>query len=134
MLPRSLIPPLSRTPLHLSATGKGFNPSQGNQEKEYTEDTEEEDDDCDKRDKAKDKTPEQKTEKRAHEEEEKEEGQEQEEEEETESQESWPASETQHPPFPYLTVFSGTDPELGPQLQEAAARGENWAPPTTSSC
>ncbi|KAI5211765.1 Dynein Heavy Chain Domain-Containing Protein 1 [Manis pentadactyla] len=103
--------------------GKGFNPSQRNQEKECTEDTEEEEDDCDKRDKAKDKTPEQKTEERANEEEEKEEGQEKEEEEETEGQESRPASETQHPPLPYLTVLSGTDPELGPQLQEAAARG-----------
>ncbi|KAK2494784.1 hypothetical protein MC885_021698, partial [Smutsia gigantea] len=113
----------SRYPGPTEGRGKGLNPSQGNQEKECTEDTKEEDDDCDRSDKAKDKAPEQKTEERAKEEEEKEEGREQEKEEETEGQESQPASETQSPPLLYLTVLSGTDPELGPQLQEAAARG-----------
>lgn len=63
----------------------------------------------------------------------KEEKQEQEnKEDETESQELRPASETQSPSFPSLSVFSGSDPDLGPQLLEAAAKGKNWSLPTLS--
>lgn len=53
-------------------------------------------------------------------------------EDEAESQQSRPASETQSPPFPYLSVLSGSDPDLGPQLLAAAAKGKNWSLPTTS--
>lgn len=122
MLPRSLILPLSRAPLHLSAIGKGF---RRNQEKECTEeDTEEEDGDSEECDKAKEKTKEQKAEEEKQEQEKKK--------DETERQESSPASEIQSPPLPYLSVLSGADPGLGPQLLEAAAEGKNWSPPTMS--
>ncbi|XP_053518807.1 dynein heavy chain domain-containing protein 1 [Artibeus jamaicensis] len=97
-----------------------------NEEKEYKEeDSEEEDNDSEESDEAKDKTKEQKAEERGKkEEEEKEEKQEQEKkEDETERQKSRPASETQSLPIPYLSVFSGSNPDLGPQLLEAAARG-----------
>lgn len=63
----------------------------------------------------------------------KEEKQEQEnKEDETESQESRPASETQSPSFADFRVLSGSDPDLGPQLLEAAAKGKNWSLPTMS--
>ncbi|KAM5248505.1 LOW QUALITY PROTEIN: dynein heavy chain domain-containing protein 1 [Ctenodactylus gundi] len=45
------------------------------------------------------------------------------EEKETESQGPKVASETQSPPRLRLSVLSGTDPELGPRLQQAAASG-----------
>ncbi|KAF3830030.1 hypothetical protein GH733_001455, partial [Mirounga leonina] len=92
---------------------------------------EEEDDSREECDKAKDKTKERKTEDRENEEEEgeKEEEQEHEEEDETERQRSRPASDTGSLPLPYLRVLSGTDPELGPQLWEAAASGENGVTP-----
>lgn len=94
---------------------------------------EEEDDSGEECAKAKDKTKEQKTEDRENEEEEGEkEEQEHEEEEETEREGSRPASETGSLPLPHLRVLSGADPELGPQLQEAAASGENGSPPTMS--
>lgn len=81
---------------------------------------EEEDDSREECDEAKDKTKEQKTEDRENEE------------EETEREGSRPASETGSLPLPHLRVLSGADPELGPQLQEAAASGENGSPPTMS--
>uniref|UniRef100_A0A671E126 Dynein heavy chain domain-containing protein 1 n=1 Tax=Rhinolophus ferrumequinum TaxID=59479 RepID=A0A671E126_RHIFE len=84
--------------------------------KECTEEgTEEEDDDSEECDKAKDETQEQKAE-------EEKQGQENKE-EETGRQESSPASQIQSPPLPYLSVLSGADPDLGPQLLKAAAGG-----------
>lgn len=130
MFPGRLIPPLRIAPLHLSA-GTGY---RKNEEKEE-EDSEEEDNDSEESDEAKDKINEQKAEEKGkEEEEEKEENQEQEKkEDETERQKSRPASETQSLSIPYLSVFSGSNPDLGPQLLEAAARGKNWSPPTISS-
>lgn len=133
VLLRRLFPSLSRAPLHLSTTGKGF---RINEEKAC----EEEDDDSEESDKAKDETKEQKAEEGGQEEEkeveEEEEQQEEEEkqeqknkEDETERQESRPAPETQSPPLPHLRVLSGADPDLGPQLREAAASGKNWSLP-----
>lgn len=137
VLLRKLFLPLSRAPLHLSATGKGC---RINQEKACDGNMEEEDDDSEASDKAKDETKEQKAEERGQEEEkeeEEEEEQQQEEEKqeqkkkgaETERQESRPAPETQPPPLLRLSVLSGADPDLGPQLRVAAASGKNWSPP-----
>uniref|UniRef100_A0A2K6G9F5 Dynein heavy chain domain 1 n=1 Tax=Propithecus coquereli TaxID=379532 RepID=A0A2K6G9F5_PROCO len=110
--------------------GKGLMRNQNRKSKE--EDTKEEDDDSEESHEAKDQTKEQKAEERENKEEENKKEQEQEEkkeqeekekEKETESQRSKPASETQSPPLPCLRVLSGADPELGPQLWEAAAGG-----------
>ncbi|KAB1272388.1 Dynein heavy chain domain-containing protein 1 [Camelus dromedarius] len=96
--------------------GKGFKRNQGKEPKE--EDTEEEDVDSDEEC---EKTKEQEAEERGNEEEQEEKEQEEdEEEEETERQEPV----TQAPPPPHLHIFSGSDPELGPQLREAAASGQ----------
>uniref|UniRef100_A0A8C7A6A2 Dynein heavy chain domain 1 n=1 Tax=Neovison vison TaxID=452646 RepID=A0A8C7A6A2_NEOVI len=92
-----------------------------NQEEE--EATEEEDDSSEGCDKAKNKTKEQKTQDRENEEEREQEEEQEQEEGETERQESRPASETGSLPLPNLHVLSGADPELGPQLREAAANG-----------
>lgn len=124
VFPRSPVYPLRGAPLHLSVTGMGF---VRNQEKE--EAMEEEDDKSEESDMTKGKTKEQKTEDRENEKE----GNRQEHEEEEEKTErlrSRPASETGALPLPSLRVLSGTDPELGSQLQEAAASGENWSPST----
>ncbi|XP_072825494.1 dynein heavy chain domain-containing protein 1 isoform X3 [Vicugna pacos] len=94
--------------------GKGFKRNQGKEPKE--EDTEEEDDDSNEEC---EKTKEQEAEERGNEEEQEEQEREDEEEEETERQEPV----TQSPPPPHLHIFSGSDPELGPQLREAAASG-----------
>lgn len=48
---------------------------------------------------------------------------------EQEEKEQQDEEETQSLPPPELQVFSGASPELGPKLQEAAARGENTCPP-----
>lgn len=117
--------PLRGAPLHLSTTEKGF---VRNQEEE--EATEEEDDSSEGCDKAKNKTKEQKTQDRENEEEREQEEEQEQEEGETERQESRPASETGSLPLPNLHVLSGADPELGPQLREAAANGENGSPST----
>ncbi|XP_054436597.1 dynein heavy chain domain-containing protein 1 [Pteronotus mesoamericanus] len=111
------------TPVPTNGKGKGPRRNQGKERNE--KDVEEEDNDSDENDKAKDKTKEQKAEERGKEREEgKEQKQEQENKEgETERQESRPDSETQSPPVPYLSVFSGSNPDLGPQLLEAAAGG-----------
>ena len=90
----------------------------------------EEDDESEESNEAKDQTKEQKAEERKNEQEKEQEENEEKEEEKTESQGSKPACETQLPSLPYLSVLSGADPELGSQLQEAAASGENWSPPT----
>ena len=120
-LPRSLSPSLRRAPLHLSATGKGFRRNQGKESKEKdAEDEGDESDECYK-------TKEQTAEERGIEEKNKEE-EAQQEREETE-QEEGAGTESQSPSPPELCVFSGADPELGPQLQEAAAGGENSSPP-----
>ncbi|XP_045413332.1 dynein heavy chain domain-containing protein 1 isoform X11 [Lemur catta] len=107
--------------------GKGLTRNQNRESKE--EDGKEEEDDSEESHKAKDQTKEQKAEERENKEEEnvqkqeQEEKKEREEKEETESQGSKPASETQSPPLPCLSVLSGADLELGPQLWRAAARG-----------
>lgn len=100
-----------------------------NQNTENKMDMKEEDDDSEDSNEAKDQTKEQKAEERKNEQE-KEQEENEEKEEKTESQGSKPAYETQLPSLPYLSVLSGADPELGSQLQEAAACGENWSPPT----
>lgn len=126
MLPRSLVPPLSRAPLHLSATGNGFG---RNQEEECEEeDIEEEDDESEECDE--DKTKEQKAEERGKEEEEAKKQEQENKEDEAERQASRPASETQSPPAPYISVLSGADPDLGPRLRDAAAGGKSGSPPT----
>ncbi|XP_039074792.1 LOW QUALITY PROTEIN: dynein heavy chain domain-containing protein 1 [Hyaena hyaena] len=107
--------PLQETRCLAPGPGMGF---VRNQEKE--EAMEEEDDESEESDMTKGKTKEQKTE------ENEKEGNRQEHEEEEEKTErlrSRPASETGALPLPSLRVLSGTDPELGPQLQEAAASG-----------
>lgn len=127
MLHQSPIPPLRSVSVHLSVTGKG---PVTNQERENQNDYVEEDDDCEERNKAKDETEEQKAEESKNEGQEKEQEQGEKEEEEeikkhkTERQESNLASETQSSPLLCLNVLSGADPELGPQLLEAAASGK----------
>lgn len=94
--------------------------------KDSEDETEDEgDDDEEDRNKANGQTKEQKTEENKSEEgKEKEEQEAEKEKNETESLNSSTSSETQSPP-PCLTVLLGADPELGPQLLEAAANGEN---------
>ncbi|XP_059786957.1 dynein heavy chain domain-containing protein 1 isoform X6 [Balaenoptera ricei] len=95
--------------------GKGFRRNQGEESKE--EDTEDEGDESDECYKTKEQTAEERgIEEKNKEEEAQQEG------EETE-QEEGAGTATQSPPPPELRVFSGADPELGPQLQEAAAGG-----------
>lgn len=106
-----------------------------NQDSEVETEDEPEDDEEDGNE-ANDQTKEQKTEENKTEEE-KQEGQEERETEKekngTRSSSSSQASGTQSPPR-CLIVLSGTDQELGPQLLEAAANGENHNPhfPTDS--
>uniref|UniRef100_H0XJH8 Dynein heavy chain domain-containing protein 1 n=1 Tax=Otolemur garnettii TaxID=30611 RepID=H0XJH8_OTOGA len=86
--------------------------------KSKEEDLKEEESECS------DETEEEEAEERENEEEkEEEEEEEKEEKEEMESQETKSSSETQTSSLPCLRVLSGADPELGPQLQEAAAVG-----------
>ena len=87
---------------------------------------EDEDDDSDECDKTKEQKAE---EKRIKETKEKKEGQQEQEEKEQQDEKG-----TQSPPPPDLQVFSGASPELGPQLQEAAAHGENVCSPPKVSC
>ncbi|XP_070482220.1 dynein heavy chain domain-containing protein 1 isoform X1 [Equus przewalskii] len=110
------------TPGPAEGRGKGF---MRNREKECKqEDTEEDDDDSEETAKIEEKTNEQKGEERKNEEKQEEKEEEQEEkEEEMDRQESSPASEAQPSSLPYLSVLSGADPELGPQLCQAAASG-----------
>jgi hypothetical protein len=107
--------------------GKGLTRNQNGDDKEW-EDMEE-DDDSEEESKDKDQTKEQKADKRENEKEKKQEEKKKEEKEvkenETESQGSNVASGTRSLPPLCLSVLSGADPELGPQLQEAAASGEN---------
>nr|XP_012641979.1 dynein heavy chain domain-containing protein 1 isoform X4 [Microcebus murinus] len=111
-----------------SGRGKRLVRNQNKESKE--EDRKEEDDDSEDSQEAKHQTKEKKREERENkeeeyvqEQEEEKEEKEKEKEKETESQETQPASETQSPPLPYLSVLSGADPELGPQLLGAAAGG-----------
>ncbi|KAK2100806.1 Dynein heavy chain domain-containing protein 1 [Saguinus oedipus] len=94
-----------------------------NQNTESKTDMKEKADDSEENNEAKDQTKEQKAEERKNEQEKEPEEKEEKEEEETESQGSKPASATQLPSLPYLSVLSGADPELGSQLREAAAHG-----------
>ncbi|KAG8522790.1 Dynein heavy chain domain-containing protein 1, partial [Galemys pyrenaicus] len=102
-------------------------------------DLEDEDDSSEEDNKAVDSTKEEKAEESENEEEDAEEEEEEEEEDkdkenkeenkeqeekETESQESRPAPESPSVPLPYLSVLSGSDPELGSRLREAAADGQ----------
>nr|XP_040140779.1 dynein heavy chain domain-containing protein 1 isoform X1 [Ictidomys tridecemlineatus]XP_040140780.1 dynein heavy chain domain-containing protein 1 isoform X1 [Ictidomys tridecemlineatus] len=97
------------------------------QERENKNEDVEEDNDCDERNKAKEQTEEQKAEESKNEEQEKEQEQGEKEEEEkknkAEKHESSLASETQSSPRLCFNVLSGANPELGPQLLEAAASG-----------
>ncbi|XP_037695568.1 dynein heavy chain domain-containing protein 1 [Choloepus didactylus] len=93
-------------------------------------DTEEKDDENEKNDEAGDEIKEQKAEEKENKKEkkmeeikQKQEEKQQAEKENKREKESKPASQTQPPPLPHLCVLSGSDPELGPQLQEAAASG-----------
>nr|XP_014970450.1 dynein heavy chain domain-containing protein 1 isoform X3 [Macaca mulatta] len=106
-------------PAPTEGRGKGL---MRNQNTESKMDMKEEDDDSEDSNEAKDQTKEQKAEERKNEQE-KEQEENEEKEEKTESQGSKPAYETQLPSLPYLSVLSGADPELGSQLQEAAACG-----------
>nr|XP_035121541.2 dynein heavy chain domain-containing protein 1 isoform X15 [Callithrix jacchus] len=94
-----------------------------NQNRESKTDMKKKADDSEESNEAKDQTKEQKAEERKNEQEKEPEEKEEKEEEKTESQGSKPASATQLPSLPYLSVLSGADPELGSQLQEAAAHG-----------
>uniref|UniRef100_A0A8C8VX39 Dynein heavy chain domain-containing protein 1 n=1 Tax=Peromyscus maniculatus bairdii TaxID=230844 RepID=A0A8C8VX39_PERMB len=92
-----------------------------NQDSEDETEDEGDDDDDEDRNEANNQTKEQKTEENKSEEKEKEEQETEKEKSETESSNSSPSSETQSPPL--LTVLSSADPELGPQLLQAAANG-----------
>nr|XP_021530783.1 dynein heavy chain domain-containing protein 1 isoform X2 [Aotus nancymaae] len=107
-------------PAPAEGRGKGL---MRNQNKESKTDMKEKADDSEESNEAKDQTKEQESEERKNEQEKEPEEKEEKEEEKTESQGSKPASATQLPSLPYLSVLSGADPELGSQLQEAAARG-----------
>lgn len=115
------MPPLRRAPLCLSAPDSGLMAKQDQQNEQ--EDTEEEYGNIEAEEKPKElKAEENKIEKK--EQDRRETG---EEESETESQGSKLASKTRSPPMLYLSVLSGADPELGPQLCQAAASGKNWS-------
>ncbi|XP_011891858.1 PREDICTED: dynein heavy chain domain-containing protein 1 isoform X12 [Cercocebus atys] len=117
--PLSLAENRCLAPAPTEGRGKGL---MRNQNTESKMDMKEEDDDSEDSNEAEDQTKEQKAEERKNEQE-KEQEENEEKEEKTESQGSKPAYETQLPSLPYLSVLSGADPELGSQLQEAAACG-----------
>lgn len=117
--------PLRNTLLHFSTPAKYHVTNQDSEDE--TEDELESENNEDE-DEVNEQREEQKTEENKSEEENRQEEQETEKENEAESPSSGssssPPSETQSLPS-YLTVLSGTDPELGSQLLEAAANGEN---------
>ncbi|KAM7329095.1 hypothetical protein ACRRTK_010708 [Alexandromys fortis] len=97
--------------------------NQDSEDETEDEGDDEEDEEEEDRNKANGQTKEQKTEENKSEEgKEKEEQEAEKEKNEIESLNSSTPSETQSPP-PCLTVLSGADPELGPQLLEAASNG-----------
>nr|KAF6324397.1 dynein heavy chain domain 1 [Myotis myotis] len=113
--------PLEHTRCMAPVPTKGRGKGDRSQEKEDKEDEEDEDNNNEKSPKTEEQKAEEKGKVGVVDKEEK---QEQENtEDETESQESRPASETQSPSFAYFRVLSGSDPDLGPQLLEAAAKG-----------
>ncbi|KAL1774423.1 dynein heavy chain domain-containing protein 1 isoform X1 [Sigmodon hispidus] len=112
-----LAPPSKESRAKRHVTNQGSEDS----EDEGDDDDDNGDDDED-RNKANSQTKDQKTEEHKSEEKETEEQEAEREKSEMESSCSSPSSETQSP-VPCLTVLSGTDPELGSQLLEAAANG-----------
>lgn len=111
--------------MYLSIPAKYHVTNQDSEDETEDEGDDEEDEEEEDRNKANGQTKEQKTEENKSEEgKEKEEQEAEKEKNEIESLNSSIPSETQSPP-PCLTVLSGADPELGPQLLEAASNGEN---------
>ncbi|KAM9658950.1 dynein heavy chain domain-containing protein 1 [Trichechus inunguis] len=126
------LPPEENSSLVSAPTKCRENGLTSKQERECEEGTGAEDDSSEDSNETEDKTEEQKAEEKENEEEKEEKKEEEKEKkgeekekkkEEKENKASTPASETQSPPLPQLTVLSGADPELGRQLQEAAANG-----------
>ncbi|XP_076795999.1 dynein heavy chain domain-containing protein 1 isoform X2 [Arvicanthis niloticus] len=122
------LPPKQNKSLETFPTESGGKYPVTNQDSENETEDELEDENNEDEDEANEQRKEQKTEESKSEEENKQEERETEKENEPKSSGSGsgsgssPPSETQSPPS-CLTVLSGTDPELGPQLLEAAANG-----------